>query len=139
MRFFVLVSVCLLSCDAYAQVSETQESKVVDGPVIAWESSSFDFGDIGRGEVVEHTFTFTNTGNSSLIITNVLVTCGCTTPKGWPREPVAAGASKEIVVAFDSTGKFGRQNKVITIVSNAVNKERQILFTANIIDKKELD
>src|SRR5271154_5048949 len=93
------------------------------GAAITWEKSSYDFEDIVQGEKVEHSFKFTNTGTEPLIITNVQVTCGCTTPKGWPRDPVAVGAKGEITVSFNSTGKHDRQNKVITIVSNAVNPE----------------
>lgn len=107
------------------------------GPVITWEKSVYDFGDVIQGDKVEHTFKFKNTGNEPLIITNVEVTCGCTTPKGWARDPIAAGQSGEITVAFNSLGKFGKQNKVVTVVSNAVNPEgAQISFLANVLEKK---
>jgi hypothetical protein len=107
------------------------------GPVIAWEKSAHDFGDVVQGDKVEFTFKFKNTGNEALIITNVQVTCGCTTPKGWARDPIPPGQSGEITIAFNSMGKYGKQNKVVTIVSNAVNSEgAQISFTANVLDKK---
>jgi hypothetical protein len=107
------------------------------GPVITWEKSTHDFGDIVQGDKVEKVFKFKNTGNAPLIITNVQVTCGCTTPKGWARDPIEPGHSGEIAIAFNSLGKYGRQNKVITIVSNAANPEgSQISFTANVLDKK---
>ncbi len=107
------------------------------GPVITWEKSVYDFGDVVQGDKVEYTFKFKNTGNEPLIITNVQVTCGCTTPKGWARDPIAAGQSSEITVAFNSLGKFGKQNKVVTVVSNAVNPEgAQISFLANVLEKK---
>jgi len=106
-----------------------------DGPVITWEKASYDFGDISQGEKVEHTFKFTNTGNQPLIITNIQVTCGCTTPKGWPRDPIAAGAKGEVTVAFNSTGKLGKQNKVVTVMSNAVNSDNQVMFSANVLPK----
>ena len=112
----------------------SQEEKI-EGPAIAWEKESFDFGDIIQGEKVEHTFKFTNTGNQPLIITNIQVTCGCTTPKGWPRDPIAAGGKGEITIAFNSAGKLGKQNKVVTVMSNAVNSENQVLFSANVMQK----
>jgi hypothetical protein len=107
------------------------------GPIIAWEKSTFDFGDVPQGDKVEHTFKFKNAGNEPLIITNVQVTCGCTTPKGWARDPIAPGQSGEITIAFNSLGKFGKQNKVVTVVSNAANAEGgQISFAANVVEKK---
>jgi hypothetical protein len=118
-------------------VSAQATSAKTNGPLITWEKSTHDFGDISQGDKVEQLFTFTNTGTEPLIITNVEVTCGCTTPKGWPRDPVAAGAKGEILVSFNSAGKFGRQNKVVTVISNAVNPEAgQIKFSANVLEKK---
>jgi len=114
-----------------------QSNAQTSGPVITWEKSVYDFGDVVQGDKVEHIFKFKNTGNEPLIITNVQVTCGCTTPKGWARDPIAAGQSGEITVAFNSLGKFGKQNKVVTVVSNAVNPEgAQISFLANVLEKK---
>lgn len=107
-----------------------------NGPVITFKTKTHDFGDITQGDKVEYTFHFANTGNEPLIITNVQVTCGCTTPKGWPREPVAPGGEGDITVSFNTQGKSGKQNKPVTVVSNAVNPEgNQISFTANILEK----
>ena len=109
----------------------------VDGPVITVEKKNHDFGDIYSGDKVEHTYYFTNTGNEPLIITNVNVTCGCTTPKGWPKDPILPGGRGEVTVAFSSAGKSGRQNKTVTIISNAVNPEGNLLtFTTNILERK---
>ena len=107
------------------------------GPVITFEKKSHDFGDIVQGDKVEETFKFANTGTEPLIITNVQVTCGCTVPKGWPRDPIMPGGKGELTIAFNSAGKMGKQNKVVTVVSNAVNAEgAQISFTTNVLEKK---
>jgi hypothetical protein len=118
-------------------VAQNAANTKVDGPVITVEKKNHDFGDIYQGDKVEHVYTFTNTGNEPLIITNVNVTCGCTTPKGWPKEPILPGGKGEVTVAFSSAGKIGRQNKTVTIISNAVNPEGNLLtFTTNILEKK---
>ena len=107
------------------------------GPIIAWDKSAHDFGDVTQGEKVEHVFKFKNAGTEPLVITNVQVTCGCTTTKGWARDPIAPGQSSELTIAFNSAGKYGKQEKVVSIVSNAVNTDGiQILFSANVIEKK---
>lgn len=107
------------------------------GPIITFEKKTHNFGDIVQGDVVEETFKFANTGTEPLIITNVQVTCGCTTPKGWPRDPILPGGKGEITVAFNSNGKHGVQNKTVTVVSNASNADgAQISFTTNVLDKK---
>ena len=79
------------------------------GPLLTWEKSSHDFGDIVQGDKVEVVFKYKNTGNEPLLITNVQVTCGCTTPKGWARDPIAPGQGGELTVAFNSLGKLGKQ------------------------------
>ena len=106
------------------------------GSLIKWEESTHNFGDIYQGDKVNHTFHFKNVGTTPLIITNVEVTCGCTIPKGWPRNPVLPGDKGELEVLFNSTGKMGKQTKVVTIISNAATGNSQITFTATILEKK---
>ncbi len=127
MRFFLISIFCVGVVSGWAQ-----------GALIQWENSKHEFGDVVQGTRVEHTFKFTNIGTSPLIITNVEVSCGCTTPKGWPRDPIKPGEKGEIRVAFNSTSKYGLQNKVVTIVSNAGNPDaRQLVLTANVVTKAQ--
>lgn len=128
--------VLLLVTGTVAQYTLAQQ-KPITGAAIEWEVKTHDFGDIPEGEKVEYTYEFTNTGSEPLIITNVQVTCGCTTPKGWPRDPIKPGGRGEIPIQFNSTGKLGRQNKVITIISNASAGNSQVTFSANVLEKKQ--
>jgi uncharacterized protein DUF1573 len=116
--------------------AQEEQAVLAEGPAITFEETSFDFEDIYQGDKVEHTFKFENTGTQPLIITNVQTTCGCTATE-WPREPVLPGESGSIKVNFDSTGKSGRQNKVISIISNAVSPLNQVKITTNVLPKKD--
>ncbi len=131
MRRLILMVACVLPIS----FTEAQEVNQVSGPVITWEKSSYDFGDVIEGEKISHTFTFTNTGNAPLVITNVEVTCGCTTPKGWPRDPIAPGSTGELTVEFNSARKSGKQNKVITVTSNSAGTTNQVMITVNVLAK----
>lgn len=119
-----------------AFLAYSQEGKVIEisGPAISFEENTHDFGDIVQGEKVEHTFSFENSGNAPLIITDVRVTCGCTATD-WPRDPIAPGVKSKITVEFNSAGKKGIQKKVVTIVSNAVSPLNQITITTNVVVK----
>lgn len=133
MKKILLTLVALFTVAAlYAQ----EQTEKQNGPVMTFEKDTHDFGDINQGDKVKHTFTFENTGNEPLIITNVQVTCGCTATE-WPRDPIAPGQTGDITIQFNSTGKIGRQNKVITIVSNAVNRQNRVTIATNILPKDE--
>jgi hypothetical protein len=130
-----LVSVLLL-CLGFAFVANAQAPAVapVDDPKaeITFEKSLHNFGDIHQGDVVTQVFKFKNTGKAPLIISNVLVTCGCTVPV-WPKEPILPGKKGEISATFNSAGKMGAQNKVITIQSNASNSQAQVTIVSNVL------
>ena len=134
--FFALIFTCLITLSN----AIGQKQEITSGPILTWETASHDFGDIEQGDKVEYTYRFTNSGSEPLIITNVTTQCGCTTPKGWPRDPVPPGGKGEIIAAFNSAGKFGKQHKVVTIVSNAVNSEgAQLILNVNVLEKKSPD
>ncbi|MEM6831458.1 MAG: DUF1573 domain-containing protein, partial [Bacteroidota bacterium] len=52
------------------------------------------------------------------------------------REPVAPGENAELKVMFNSTGKIGVQNKVITVMSNAVNSPARVKIVTNVLTSK---
>ncbi len=116
----------------FAFMASAQEEEPMTGPEIVFPEKSFDFGDIIQGKRVEHTFGFKNTGNEPLIISDVRTTCGCTAPE-WPREPINPGKEAQVKVVFNSAGKMGIQNKVITIMSNAVNNPERVKIITNVL------
>jgi hypothetical protein len=126
-----MIAFCVLAVYSLTAQDATVFEMPENGPKIQFVESSFDFGDIEQGDVVEHTFAFENIGNQPLVISNVMTTCGCTAPS-WPREPLAPGQESELTVKFNSRGKIGIQNKVITIVSNGVNQRERIKITTNV-------
>lgn len=84
---------------------------------MTFDETEFKFGTVDEGEVVAHTFKFTNTGKEPLIISNAKGSCGCTVPQ-WPREPIPVGESGSITVEFNSKGKKGPRNQKVTITAN---------------------
>ncbi len=84
---------------------------------LTFEKNFHDFGTIKTGEKTSHTFKFTNTGDSYLLIEFASGSCGCTVPE-WPEKPIPPGESGEIVVNFDSKDKFGEQNQEVNIIAN---------------------
>ncbi len=122
--FTALAGMLAVSCSGNKEAGDanaTGEAKeVTDGhlPVFTLqEESTYDFGKVKDGEIVEKSFAFKNTGESPLVISNISASCGCTTPE-WPKEPIAPGTESNIMVRFNTTGKPGPQNKTVTITAN---------------------
>lgn len=100
-------------------VQTVEEVPAGPAPKFKFEHEEFDFGTIKEGEVVSHTFKFTNVGESPLIIQNASASCGCTVPK-WTKEPVPVGGTGEIQVQYDSKNKSGIENKTVNITANTI-------------------
>ncbi len=96
-----------------------------------FDTDTYDFGTINQGEKVSYDFAFTNRGKTPLIITEASATCGCTVPD-YPHEPVKPGEKGVVTVVFNSAGKEGMQNKVVTISSNANPSTTRLYIVGNI-------
>tara|TARA_B100001989_G_C24519797_1_gene455206 strand:+ start:691 stop:1158 length:468 start_codon:yes stop_codon:yes gene_type:complete len=100
-------------------------------PKFSFDQEEHNFGQIKDGDIVSHTFRFTNTGQAPLIISKATAACGCTVPQ-WPKQPIPVGGSGEIQVQFDSSNKPGMQNKVVTITANTESKVKKLLIRAQV-------
>jgi hypothetical protein len=116
-----------------AKQTATPQAQAKTGPAISFEATEHNFGDIAQGDVVEHTFTFTNTGTQPLIIDRVDVTCGCTTP-AWTKEAVMPGKTGFVTTKYNSAGRTGQQKKAITIHSNT-GEPTYVYIVTNIKEK----
>ncbi|WP_233268655.1 DUF1573 domain-containing protein [Cellulophaga sp. L1A9] len=102
-------------------------------PILSFDESTYNFGTIKEGDVVEHTFNFTNTGDSALVITDAKASCGCTVPS-FSSEEIAPGESGTILVKFDSSNKSGSQSKTVTITSNTENEVERLYIEGTITE-----
>lgn len=128
------------SCNDSKAVDQISEEKVEQAqkrdeaassfPEMTFDNLVHDFGDIAQGTAVEHIFTFTNTGKSPLVISNARSSCGCTIPE-YTREPIAPGATGELLVKFDGSGR-GNVTKTITVATNTERTNETIRIRANV-------
>ncbi len=86
-------------------------------PVMSFDKAEHDFGQIVQGTPQETIFTFTNTGDAPLIITDAKSSCGCTVPQYPKNKPIAPGESGEMVVKFNGSGQ-NQVTKTITVTAN---------------------
>lgn len=100
--------------------------------ILQFDVESFDFGTVEEGDKADKTFTFKNTGNQPIILSDVRASCGCTTPN-WTREPVMPGQSGKIEVSYNSAGRPGAFNKTITITSNGTEATKVLTIRGNVV------
>lgn len=113
----LLVAVGIVGAGFAQTGKNTVTLSTADGAKIEFEKSSHDFGTIKEGTQATVTFTFTNTGNSPLVLNSVQASCGCTTPK-WSKEPIAPGSTGEVTATYNSKGRPGNFTKTITVKHN---------------------
>lgn len=133
--FLALLSIFIL-CASVLKAQEKVETDTSSFAQMEFEKVSFYFGELFQGEKVEYIFHYKNIGNAPLIFQNVLTTCGCTAPD-WSKNPLPAGEKGQIKVAFDSSTKIGRQNKVITIRSNAKSGDYRLRISGMVLPPKK--
>jgi hypothetical protein len=104
-----------------------------DLPTMTFEATHQDLGQVVQGTKAERSYTFKNSGNSPLVITDVRGSCGCTVGKDWPKYPVPPGGKASIAVTFDSEGRSGRQDKTITVVANTSPPSTVLTLSAEVV------
>ncbi|MDP4193163.1 MAG: DUF1573 domain-containing protein [Bacteroidota bacterium] len=107
-------------------------------PKITVKPLHYDLGNIKQGKIVTKIYRVKNEGSGKLIIKDVNATCGCTAVKPMKNE-LKPGESTELKVTFNSTGRIGKQEKTVYIISNdPVNSTLPITFSANVLAEKEV-
>ncbi|MCS6790697.1 MAG: DUF1573 domain-containing protein [Bacteroidia bacterium] len=96
---------------------ELTEEALASAPKAQFESIEYNYGKIKAGTKVEHNFRITNVGKKPLIIRKVRAGCGCTVANP-DRTELKSGESTTIKVTFDSTGRSGHDEKVVTVIVN---------------------
>lgn len=104
-------------------------------PQIKFEKTTIDMGSFSMDDPVQKcTFVFTNTGSAKLVINAVHASCGCTVAE-YPKDFISPGATGEITVTYNGTGKFpGRFKKNIQIFTNCDPDMARIFIQGEMTD-----
>ena len=103
---------------------------------LVFEKEAHDFGNVKKGETVEHTFKFTNIGKEKLVVEFASGSCGCTVPD-YPKGAIAPGESGEIKVVY--TAKEDKEigledQQEVTIIANTEPPVSLVTITARIVE-----
>lgn len=149
--FLLLLGSSLLACNVTDKKAEPGE-KTKEGTAIQISSNDSasattiewidpvvqDLGSLTKGQVVEISWKFKNTGTKPLTVADVHAGCGCTTPDP-PKEPIAPGAEGVIKAKFNSENFTGHVTKEVYVQANNSNRNNgdnnKLTFTADIKEK----
>ncbi len=142
--FLMIATGIMISCDNQTKenisstgiaMQENLNSATKEAsPVMTFTETEFDFGTVTEGDILKHSFSFTNTGNAPLLIVNAKGSCGCTVSE-WPKEPIPPGVTKEMIVTFNTNGRTNIQNKQITITANTASGKEILKIKAMVTPK----
>ena len=104
---------------------------------IKFDKLTHNFGTFSEKQpVVSCTFSFTNVGESPLIINQAVASCGCTVPE-YTKTPIQPGEKGEIKVTYNGTGKFpGHFNKSITVRTNGAVEMTRLYIEGEMTEAK---
>ena len=86
-------------------------------PRISSNMETHNFGQVEWKQPVSVEYTITNTGNKSLVLTNVTTSCACSVAD-WTKKPIAPGEKGFVRATFDAKA-LGQFEKTVGIYSNA--------------------
>ena len=130
MKRFALFIIPLMVIGSAGMVAAQQKSAN-----ISFEKTQHDFGKVKEeAGTVSYDFVFTNTGNEPLVISQVVASCGCTSPD-WSKQPVPPGGKGFIKVTYTTTNRPGQFNKSVTVISNSSNPQTALWIQGDVIPK----
>lgn len=126
----ILVLTMLLFCEMSVALAQKPAE-------IKFDKLTHDFGTFSeKSPVVSCTFTFTNVGESPLIINQAVASCGCTVPE-YTKTPIQPGEKGEIKVTYNGTGKFpGHFKKSITVRTNGAVEMTRLYIEGEMTEAK---
>jgi hypothetical protein len=103
------------------------------GPKIYCAHPKFDFHNVDEGPDIIHEFHFRNVGKSTLVISDVHTSCGCTAAVE-DKKQVPPGGVGTIKATYHTQGRPGPATKIITINSNdPVNPSFQMQLNMTVV------
>ncbi len=103
---------------------------------IAFEKTTQHLGFVRQGDTLNFQYKFTNTGDQPLVISDTKVACGCTVVDK-PNDPILPGKQGVIKVTFHTNSAIDRQDRTVTVLSNAKNSPTEVRFKCVVLKAKK--
>lgn len=103
---------------------------------LKWEKEVHEFGTIEQGKPVSYEFTFTNTTNKDVTLTNVKASCGCTATN-YTKTAIKPG-EKGTVTATYNAAAGGAFHKTVTVMTSEENSAPKIITIKGTVKVNEV-
>ena len=98
---------------------------------MSFEKQAHDFGSRSSGEELTYEFNFTNTGEDTLYIDEMIESCECLTYE-ITKSVIAPGEKGAVMLMWDTAGKTGITFSRLRIKSNIKSGEKELTLTAEL-------
>lgn len=105
-------------------------------PAITFDKTIQHLGFVHQGDTLSFQYTFTNTGNQPLVISDAKVQCSCTIVS-LPTQPVLPGKQGVIKTRFVTNTAIDRQDRTIEVISNAATPQVELRFKCVVLKAKD--
>ncbi len=123
--------------DIFGSGNTTQKAELSSNKAatVKWSMMEYEFGDIPQNEPKTVEFTFTNTGDKPVFITNAEASCGCT-KREYAKSPIRPGKTGKISTVFDAK-ELGVFDKSVTVYLSldAPNNVFELKFNGTVVKK----
>lgn len=87
-----------------------------------------------KGELVKVDYEIKNAGTEPLVISNIEISCSCTTAD-FDHKPLLPGQSSTITVNFDTKTVYDRQDRTVLVHSNDKSGPHKLRYKGVVLNK----
>ncbi len=103
---------------------------------LKWEKDTHEFGTIEQGKPVSYEFTFTNTTNKDVTLTNVKASCGCTATN-YTKTAIKPGERGTVTATYNAAAG-GAFHKTVTVMTSEENSAPKIITIKGTVKVNEV-
>lgn len=142
----LLAFALLVSSVSFAQTKSAPVVTPIAAPVavqtpqtpsqLKWEKDTHEFGTIEQGKPISYEFTFTNTTNKDITLTNVKASCGCTATN-YTKTAVKPGERGTVTATYNAAAG-GAFHKTVTVMTSEENSAAKIITIKGTVKVNEV-
>lgn len=117
-------------------VAKNAAAKNGKNPKLSLSKTTYDFGNVEEGKVVDTKINFKNDGSGVLLINDVKSSCGCTAAL-LSSKSLQPGESGNIRIELDTANREGKLTRTVTLYSNDPQQPNQTITLFVNIEKRK--